>query len=345
MADIDKKVIEIVKKYKIPSMSVMILSQDEILIHSNFGVRKSGEDDKIKETDSFHLGSCGKAFTATLVLKLHDEGKLSLEDSVTKYIKSLDSKKFEDIKIKHLLSHTGGIVGNVEGKPWGDMFSFDITASQGRDIAINFLNTAKRVGKSGSVYEYSNLGYMLLGQVIEQIESKPFEEVITNKLFKPLKMKSCSFGPAGRSDGSAQPWAHRLDNDRYIPQDPKLISSDNPPAMSPAGGISCSQRDWSIFIKFVLGVGNNNDYLSKKTKDYISETNLDGYTFGAWGKVTRDWSGTLLAHAGSNTLNYAYAIVGLDKKFAFLINTNSPAEQAVLEVVPFLKEYYLKTLK
>lgn len=345
MADIDKRVIEVVKKYKIPSLSVMLLSQDKVMVHESFGVRKNGEDDKVTNSDSFHLGSCGKAFTASLILKLYDEGKLSLDDSVTKYIKSLDAKKFEDVKIKHLLSHSAGIVGNVEGKPWEDMFSFDITPSEGRNIAVNYLNMAKRIGKGGTVYEYSNIGYMLLGQIIEKVESKPFEVVISEKLFQPFKMKSCSFGPAGRNDSTAQPWAHRLEKGKYIPQDPKLINSDNPPAMSPAGGISCSQSDWGNFIKFVMDVGSNRDYLSKEARSYMSKANLDNYTFGAWGKVSRDWSGVLLAHAGSNTLNYSYAIVGLDKKFAFLINTNSPAEEAVLEIVPYLKDYYLKSMK
>ena len=212
-------------------------------------------------------------------------------------------------------------------------------------IAINYLNKSKRVGKSGTVFEYSNIGYMLLGQVIENVESKSFEDVITEKLFKPFKMKSCSFGAAGKNGSSDQPWAHRLENSRFIPQNPKLISSDNPPAMIPAGGISCSQKDWSTFIKFVMGVGINHDYLSEKARKLMLKTNLNNYTYGAWGKVTKDWSGELLAHAGSNNLNYSYAIVGLDKKFAFLLNSNSPAEQAIFELIPFLKDYYLNSLK
>ncbi|EQC44030.1 serine hydrolase [Bacteriovorax sp. Seq25_V] len=345
MANIDDKVRDVVKKYNIPSLSVMVLSQEKILVQSSFGVRKSGEDDKIKETDSFHLGSCGKAFTATLILKLQDEGKLSVEDSITKYLKTLDAKKFADIKIKHLLSHTGGIKANVEGGPWGSMFSFDITPSQGRDIAINFLNTAKRTAKAGSEFIYSNIGYMLLGQIIEKVESRPFEEVLTTKLFKPFEMNSCSYGPAGRNDNSSQPWAHQFVDGKYIPQDPKLIGSDNPPALSPAGGISCGQGDWAKFIWFVMNVGKNSKYLSPEGRAFISKVNLDDYTFGAWGKVSRDWSGILLIHAGSNTLNYSYAIVGLDKKFAFLINTNSPSQEAVLEMVPFLKEYYINSLQ
>ncbi len=344
-AGVEKRVKDIVTKYKIPSLSVMVLSKDEVIVHEFSGVKKMGEDDKVNETSSFHLGSCGKAFTASLIFKLYDEGKINLDDSITKYIKKLDLKKFEDVKIKHLLSHTAGIVANVEGKSWEGMFSFDITPSEGRDIAINYLNKSKRVGKSGTVFEYSNIGYMLLGQVIEKVESKSFEDVITEKLFKPFKMKSCSFGAAGKNGSSDQPWAHRLENSRFIPQNPKLISSDNPPAMIPAGGISCSQKDWSTFIKFVMGVGINHDYLSEKARKLMLKTNLNNYTYGAWGKVTKDWSGELLAHAGSNNLNYSYAIVGLDKKFAFLLNSNSPAEQAIFELIPFLKDYYLNSLK
>jgi len=341
MANFDKKVEEIVIKYKIPSLSVMILSHDKTILHSVYGVRKIGENDKVSKIDSFHLGSCAKAFTATLILKLFEEGKLSLDDSITKYLSSLDKIKFQEIKIKHLLSHTGGIAGNVEGAPWAEMFSFDITPSQGRELAIKYLNSAKVIGKPGVAFLYSNLGYMVLGQIIESIEKKSFELVLSEKFFNPLGMKSCTFGPAGRTHNIPAPWAHHYENGKYTALDPKLIESDNPPAMSPAGGISCNQEDWAKFLSFVMNVGEHRAYLKPATRAYISKTNLEEYTYGAWGKLHREWGGTLLTHSGSNTLNYSSVVLGLEKKFAFLINTNSPSAEAVLEVIPFLKDFYL----
>lgn len=345
MANIDAEVEKIVNKYKIPSMSVMILSGEKIILHSFFGVRKMGESDKITSSDSFHLGSCSKAFTATLILKLMDEGKLNLEDSVTKFIKKLDAKKFEDIKLKHLLSHTAGIDGNVKGEIWSKMFTFDITPSSARDLAIEYLDKSKRLSKAGTTYEYSNLGYMVLGQIVEQVEERSFEEVLTEKFLKPFEMNSCSFGPAGRSNNSVGPWPHYLEEDIYKFIDPKLVYSDNPPAMSAAGGVSCSQEDWAKFVFFIMRVGKKSNFLTEKTRKYISKENLSGYTYGAWGRGESDWSGSLLTHSGSNTLNYSYVIIGTDMKFAFLINTNSPSQEAVLEIVPFLKDYYLKNNK
>lgn len=341
MANIDTELEKIVTKYKIPSMSVMILKDDKIQFQSYFGLRKIEEKDIISATDSFHLGSCGKAFTATLILRLMDEGKLNIEDPVTKYLTKLDPKKFGDIRIKHLLSHSAGISGNVEGDWWSRMYTFDITASKGREIAIEFLANSKRLEKAGRTYLYSNLGYMVLAQIVENIENKSFEEVLFEKLLKPFKMNSCTLGPVGRNINSLGPWPHEFKDKLYKSLDPKLIYSDNPPAMSAAGGISCNQADWAKFVFFVMGVGENTNYLKQETKDLIMKENLSNYTYGAWVRDSTDWSGNVLVHTGSNTLNYSYVLIATDQKFAFLINTNSPSSDAVFEFLPILKEYYV----
>lgn len=343
--DVQNKLNEIIKKHNIPSMSVMILDGDETLLHEYSGIRIVGEKDKINGDDLFHLGSCGKAFTASLILKLLDEKKLSLDDSITKYLKSLDSKKFSDIKIKHLLSHTAGISANPSGAHWSDMFTFDVTPTKGRDIALDFLNKDKRLSKAGAKYSYSNIGYLALGQIIESIEKDSFENVLEEKLFKPLHMNSCIFGPVGRDGKTKGPYPHELKNGKFQSINPEKVWADNPPALGPAGGISCSQKDWAKFIRFTMKTKKSHKYLSNKSHDNIFSKNLDNYTYGAWGLYERDWSKRILVHAGSNTVNYAYAIVGIDKRFAFLLNSNSDAEKPIKKMVKVLKEYYLNRKK
>lgn len=336
-AELDK----IVAKYQIPSMSVMMLKGNKTTVHTYQGVRRIGGKVQITENDSFHLGSCGKAFTSTLVLKLMDEGKLSIEDPISKYLPSLNIEKFGDIKIKNLMSHTAGIDANVQGDLWLKMFSFDISPVQGRDLALNYISKAKRQAKAGEKFLYSNIGYMLLGKIIETVEKSPYEKVLKQKLFTPLGMKTCSYGPVGRNAGSSGPWPHQLRDGKLIAIDPSGIYADNPPAMAPAGGISCNQKDWAKFLSYIIG-SSPIKILSKKSLQILQTVDLDGYTYGAWGKLKRDWSGTLLSHSGSNTMNYAYVILGLDKKFAFLINTNSPSQDAALEMAKVLKEEFVK---
>lgn len=341
MANMNTIVKDIVKKYKIPSMSVMVLKDEKVLLHSYFGVRKIEDNEEVTANDLFHLGSCSKSFCASLILKLMDEKKLDLEDSAVKYLRNLDQKKFSDIKIKHLLSHTAGIISNVDDETWNKIFSLDILPSQGREIVATSLNLSNRLAFGGEIFEYSNVGYILLAQIVESLERKSFEEVLVNKLFKPLNMTSCIFGPVGRDRKTLGPWPHKYIDGKFVSIDPLEVFSDNPPAYNSAGVISCSQKDWAKFIKMILNVGDEKSYLSSKAREYLKTVDLEDYTYGAWGRFERDWSGTLLVHSGSNNFNYSYAMLGIDQKFAFLINTNSPCQEAVLEIVSVLKDYYL----
>lgn len=341
MNDFDKKLSNIVKKHKIPSMSVMIIAKDKVILHSSYGVRRIDQSDPITKQDSFHLGSCAKAFTATLILRMMDERKLDIEDSITTYIPKLDAHKFSDIKIKHLLTHTGGIVLRVEESVRDKMYSEDISPIDGRKLAVSFLNESERVANAGEMYEYNNLGYLLLGHIVENIEKSPFEAVISEKLFKPLGMDSCTFGPAGREGDSSTPWGHDFEDGKYIPKDPKNVFSDNPLAYSPAGVISCTQEDWGKFLIFILGHGENREYLSPRSRELITKVNLEDYTYGGWGKSSCKWAGAFLAHTGSNGYNYAYAMVGLDKSYAMLINSNCGHDAAANDIAQDIVDYYL----
>lgn len=341
MNTFDKKLEEVVKKHKIPAMSVMIIAKEKVILHTANGVRRIDKSDLISTNDSFHLGSCAKAFTATLMLKMMDEGKLDIEDSITTYLPELEANKFSDIKIKHLLSHSSGIVYGLDESVREKMYSDDLTPAQGRILMVKYLNQVERIAPAGEVYEYSNVGYTLLGHIIENVEQKPFEDAITEKLFKPFGMTSCSFGPAGKKGDSATAWGHDFEDGQYIPKDPKVVFSDNPVAYSPAGVISCTQEDWAKFILFIMGYGENRNYLRPHIRKLIFTENLDDYTYGGWGKSSCKWAGAFLAHSGSNGYNFAYAMVGLDMSYAMLINLNCGEDSAANDIAQFVVDFYL----
>lgn len=287
-AELDKIIID----NKIPSLSIMILENGKILKHIYKGNRILGENDPITEKDVFHLGSCGKAFTAGLIFKLIEENKIKLNDRMVDYL-PLDKNTFGDIRILHLLSHTAGLSANIEGERWEQMFNLKLSPTQGRDIAIDYLKSADRTSSAGGKFLYSNLGYIVLAQIVENIEKDTFENVISQKLFKPLGMNTCVFGPVGRSSNTKGPWPHRFVDDKFSPVNPKGADSDNPSALSSAGGISCSQADWAKFINEVLNTNAETGYFKSSSIRKMHEINIDSYTYGAWGRVTRDWAGRL----------------------------------------------------
>lgn len=333
---------KVVIKHKIPSMSVMIKIHNKIITHEAYGVRKDGESDQLSIDDSFHLGSCAKAFTAALVLKLVSQKKLTLEAPIVSLLKEVDKKKFKDVRIKDLLTHSSGIKGNIERDSL--MKAFKLNYKQSSSLVYKDLNASSLVNIPGKKFEYSNLGYMLLGELLVKIYRSDIESIYQKELFKPLGMSSCTFGPAGKDGKKDVAYPHEKGRFwGFNPLDPKDVYSDNPPAFAAAGGISCSQKDWGKFISFVYSDYKKQSLLGKEEHALLSAKNTYEYSLGAWGTMTKEWSGRLLSHAGSNTLNYAYAIVGLDQKFALLVNTNSYAPKAAAEMMIILKKYYLES--
>lgn len=336
--NLGQEVENLIRENNIPALSVMILENGKVINHTFRGVRKMGSDELVTASDVYHLGSCAKAFTAALVFKLIENKKLSLSDKAIKYLSSdiSNHKEYSDITIGDLLSHTAGIDQNIMGKTWEKLWTFDISPKEGRELATNYFLSSKRSAKAGEKYSYSNLGYVLLGKIIEQIESETFEVALKKNLFTPLNMTSCVFGPVGRDGKTAGPWPHETKEKKHIPVDPTKIEGDNPPTYHSAGGISCTPRDWAKFVSSVQGVGDQKDFFTQQTRLQMTKVNKDDYTYGAWGRVQKDWAqGDVLTHSGSNTLNFSFVVAGLNKKFIFLINSNSGSRKA-LDLVPKL---------
>ena len=143
------------------------------------------DDDVIDENTDFTLGSVSKVFTAIVTLLLDQEGILSLEDPVDKY---LSSKKLKGIKIIDLVNHKSGLKGNsvimMEG--------FEKEFKNALELFKIFEKEKINTGESGK-YSYSNIGYQILSAVIEKATGLDFDRVVKEKLFDPLKMKDSGY--------------------------------------------------------------------------------------------------------------------------------------------------------
>jgi len=134
----------------------------------------------------FHIASMTKSFTAMAILKLRDEGKLKLDDPAYLYIPELKEQKYlttdaTPITIRHLLTHAAGF---PEDNPWGD-----------RQLAITDADMLKMIKKGisfsnvpGVAYEYSNMGFAMLGYIIKKVSGQPYQKYITQNILLPLGM-------------------------------------------------------------------------------------------------------------------------------------------------------------
>lgn len=142
---------------------VIVLSKDTSLLYSKvMGFSDIEKERKILATDQFVIGSISKQITAILVLRELEKGRLKLEDKISKHLEGLDQTWRDEVTIHHLLTHTHGI--------------------QGLDQALSF--------QAGSQFEYSQLGYELLAQILESVSDKTFVE-LSMELFTSYELNSC----------------------------------------------------------------------------------------------------------------------------------------------------------
>jgi CubicO group peptidase (beta-lactamase class C family) len=179
----------------------------------------------------------------------------------------------------------------------------------------------------GAKFEYSNVGYMIAGAVVEKITGKSWENAISNQIFQPLQMKSAGFGGTGALGQIDQPWPHTADGMPTAQNGPAM---DNPPVMGPTGRIHCSIQDWAKFIQDQLrGARGEPALLKPESYQKLQTPPFGGNYAMGWIVVQRDWAGgKALNHGGDNTMNFANVWIAPQRDFAILVCVNQSGDVA-----------------
>jgi CubicO group peptidase (beta-lactamase class C family) len=167
----------------------LVLSKDEILLHKGYGFRDMEARSLNSPETRFPILSITKTFTATIILKLQEEGKLMINDKLTKYFPHYPNGS--KITIHHLLTHSSGIynytvdVGIEDSAIVNHPIPKKTVVSHFKDKASEF--------RPGRNYSYNNSGYFLLGLIVEKVTGKPYETVVRKIIFDPLGMSQSGF--------------------------------------------------------------------------------------------------------------------------------------------------------
>ena len=172
-----------------PGASILISKKGNIIYKKAFGL--SNLEHKIKNTPEhiFQIGSITKQFTAASILMLVEQGKISLNDPITKYIEDYPTHN-QNITIHHLLTHTSGIKNYTTMPEWWKVWRQDFTPTE----MIGVFKNQPLEFKPGEKFSYSNSGYFLLGYIIEKISGLTYSEFIEKNIFKPLGMYNSLYG-------------------------------------------------------------------------------------------------------------------------------------------------------
>lgn len=344
-ASFDVQLESIRQKYGLPGMAALVFREGKGELGAAVGVRKLGDDTRVTVQDKWHLGSDTKAMTATLAAMAVEEGKLKWGSTVSEVLKGWKEidPGYGQITLEMLLGHRGGLPANLSNEGWKKAYNPKDAAKE-REAVVRLLLKAAPT-KPGE-FLYSNAGYMVAGVMIERALGMPWEAAMKNRLFAPLDMGTCGFGPAAEKDSVNQPWAHKLEGEALTPVASGTPGSDNPHGLGPAGTVHCSLSDWMKFVQLHLdGARGLKTPLLKPESFTKLHTAAEGgpYALG-WGVADRQWAGgKALTHNGSNGMNFATVWVAPAKGLAFLIATNAghdAAEQASNEAAQLIAEHY-----
>jgi CubicO group peptidase (beta-lactamase class C family) len=322
--------------HHLPGLIGAILTSDGLATIGAVGIRKIGSPEPFRVSDKVHLGSCGKAMTATVIGTLVDAGQLKWGSTIADVFPEQAQQTHADyrkVTLGHLLTHRAGLPHQVE---WWQLAGRTATEQRLSILTTTLSNPPRH--RPGTTYEYSNVGYTLAGLMAETVADQPWETLVKERLFQPLKMASPGFGAVGTRGTVDQPWGHRL-----VSGEIKPIQSDNPPSMVPAGGIHCSFSDWARFAALHLAGARGQARLLKAATFRALHTPPSGFEYaGGWMVCQRSWAGgRALTHGGTNTAWYANIWLAPALNLGFLTATNqggAEAEKAVDEAVTALIE-------
>jgi CubicO group peptidase (beta-lactamase class C family) len=331
--DLKEVLAPVVSSNPLPALAAIVFDDQKVIASGAIGVRKFGDPTLVTIEDSFHLGSCTKAMTATLAARIVERGEISWTTTVKEALslQNVDSA-LENITLLELMSHNAGMPASLKNQPpglWKYLY-YNNTWQKGAKGRADRLKVAKLLfsvtpAQAVGSYKYSNAGFMIAGAMLEAATDTEWENLMRTELFKPLGMKNCGFGPAARPDKVDQPWPHKLGNDKPLLVTPLIRapeSWDNPRSLGPAGTVSCTISDWAKFGQLHLGDGG--DYISTESMSKLHEVrNASARSALGWFSYKRSWAGgTALTHTGSNLFNFAIVWISPTKKKGVMVATN-----------------------
>jgi CubicO group peptidase (beta-lactamase class C family) len=184
---------KIMKSEQIPGLMVGITTHDSVILSRGFGYSDIESKRLVNSKTLFRMGSITKMFVSLGILKLVQEGKLSLESEISNIAPEIPFKNrweaTNPLKIVHLLEHTSGFDDNK----LNHLYTIDTAHKSGFEMMMFQASSMVCRWKPGERYAYSNPNYAILGYLIEKISKKPYEKYLTETILAPLGMTSSNF--------------------------------------------------------------------------------------------------------------------------------------------------------
>jgi CubicO group peptidase (beta-lactamase class C family) len=243
-ADIDRAFADYAKSAHVPGAAWGIVIDGELAHAGSTGVRDVASNAPVDADTVFRIASMTKSFTAMCILKLRDEGKLSLDDPAERYVPELKGLRYPTsdsprITVRHLLTHSAGF---PEDNPWGDQ-----QLSESEEALSQMLRDGIPFSTSpGTAYEYSNYGFAILGRIVSRVSGVPYDEYVTKNILQPLGMTSTTLHPS-KVPSNRVAIGYRWEDERWK-EEPALPHG----SFGAMGGMLTTIRDLSRYVSAFL---------------------------------------------------------------------------------------------
>ncbi len=240
----DDYVTKAIRDWEVPGVAIAIVKDDKIVLARGYGVKKLGDSAPVDERTVFAIGSSSKAFTATAIAMLVDEGKLKWNDPASKYLpgfETFDPYVTRELSVRDMLTHRSGLER-------GDFLWYG--TENDRDEILRRTRFIKPSWSLRSNFGYQNLMFLAAGQVVGKVGGKSWDDFIIERIFTPLGMTSSSTTIRAFKNGDNVAAPHAKFDDKVEP-----IAWRNIDNIAPAGSINSNVVDMAQWIRLQLGQG------------------------------------------------------------------------------------------
>jgi CubicO group peptidase (beta-lactamase class C family) len=177
------------RRERVPGIAVGIYNRGQILLAKGYGLADIELNVPVKAETVFQSGSVGKQFAAAAIMMLVEEGKIGLDDSITKYFPNAP-QSWQPIRVKNLLSHTSGLSEYESNDRTGPAGPFYLRMDYTEDEMVNKIEALPIEFKPGDKWDYRNTNYVLLGVIIHKVTGTFYADYLQQRVFGPLGMSS-----------------------------------------------------------------------------------------------------------------------------------------------------------
>ena len=349
-APLDARLEPYLAEYKLPALAAAAVKDGNTVAAGAVGTRRLGTDNPVGPDDRFHIGSDTKPMTALLAAMLVEQGKLHWETTVAELFPELAggmAPQVGAIRLDQLLSHTGGIPSDTPADDkliLGSYTQTGMNLDELRYWIVKRLVARPLQSPPGEHFAYANMGYLLVGAMIERVAGATWEELVAARIFDPLELDTAGFGPPASLGRVDAPLGHRPLPDGTAKAMLAGPNGDNPAVLGPAGTVHLSILDFAAWAGWNAGDGKRgptlvgHEMLRKMHTPVVDippgpeakpGTPPPGKYGLGWGTVSLPFAPEpLIFHGGSNEMNLAYIFLQPSLDFGVVMATNIGGDKA-----------------